>query len=286
MVKLLLTGFSLVLAIWAASSAANDRFSAVELQVESLRGSVHMILGAGGNIGVSAGQDGILIIDDQFAPLAGKIQNSLKSISSTPLKYLINSHHHGDHTGGNSHINHDNSVTILAHHNVRRRLKVAGKKGNHLPVMTYSEGVTFHFNQDTIEVMHLPAGHTDGDSVIMFKKANVLHTGDLFFNGRFPFIDLNSGGSVAGYLANVDTVLSMIDAQTIIIPGHGARATKQDLQDFREMIAVTSDIVRQAKANNSDLKALIEKGLGEQWQPWAWQFISEQRWITTLYTDL
>lgn len=275
--------FSLIMLVALHPVLASDRFANVKLESQLLRDNVHMITGAGGNIGVSAGRDGVLMIDDQFAPLAGKIKQKLAAIGNGQLKYIINTHHHGDHTGANGALNHDNSITIVAHHNVRSRLVSQDVQHNHLPVLTFDASVRYHFNDDIIDVIHMPSGHTDGDSVVYFKKANVLHAGDHFFNQRFPFIDLSSGGSVKGYLNNVNTLIDLIDDNTIIIPGHGILANKADMIGFRDMIRSTLVIVKDGKASGLSLDAVIEKGLGAEWKKWHWSFISEQRWIKTLY---
>lgn len=268
----------------SVKAVADDRFANVKINSQAVNGSTYMLTGAGGNIGVSAGEDGILIIDDQFAPLADKIAEALNDIAEQPTKYVINTHYHADHTGSNAYFNEVQGSTIFAHDNVRKRLK-ASEEHTHaaLPVVTYGQGLTFHFNGDTIKVIHLPAGHTDSDSVVYFEKANVLHAGDLFFQGRFPYIDLDGGGTVDGYIGNVATVLDMIDNDTKIIPGHGKLADKLAYQTTLEMMQQTADYVSARKAKGASLDLLIEEGLDERWKDWAWNFITEEKWITTLY---
>jgi glyoxylase-like metal-dependent hydrolase (beta-lactamase superfamily II) len=274
-----------IAALFSASSAiSQDRFADVEITSQHVSGSVHMLEGAGGNIGVSAGDDGILIIDDQFAPLAERIATAIGNIAKTPMKYVVNTHFHGDHTGSNAYFTEVQGSTIFAHDNVHKRL---AEKEPHthaeLPVVTYQEGITFHFNDDTIKVMHLPAGHTDSDSVVWFEKANVLHPGDLFFNGHFPFIDLNGGGTVAGYIKNVTKLVSLLKEDTKIIPGHGKLATTKDYQDALNMIVETASIVLTMKKSGMSEEQVITKGLGDKYQKWSWNFIPEERWIKTLY---
>ncbi|AWL10966.1 hypothetical protein HMF8227_00470 [Saliniradius amylolyticus] len=267
-----------------AVGATENPYDDVEIQRKHLSGSVHMLTGAGGNIGVSAGEDGVLIIDDQFAPLAEKIAASVAEIGNSEVRYIVNTHYHGDHTGSNAWFAEHHHATVFAHHNVRVRLSdKAETQPASLPVVTYDEGVKFHFNGDTIHVMHLPSGHTDGDSVIWFENANVLHPGDLFFEGRFPYIDLNGGGNVAGYIANVETLIDRVDADTQIIPGHGKLANKADYQRFLNMIKTTYAYVQSLKKQGLSLEQAIETGLQEQWQPWSWRFIDEKKWIETLY---
>ncbi|WP_133467923.1 MBL fold metallo-hydrolase [Paraglaciecola marina] len=271
----------------SSSVFAEDRWSKAKITSQNVSGSVHMLKGMGGNIGVSAGEDGILIIDDQFEPLAEKIATAIGDIAKSPMKYVINTHYHGDHTGSNAYFREVQDSTIFAHENVRKRL-AEKQDHNHaaLPVVTYQQGLTFHFNNETIKVMHLPAGHTDSDSVIWFENANVLHAGDLFFEGRFPYIDLDGGGTVKGYIENVTKLLNMLNDETQIIPGHGDLATKADYQMLLTMMLDTSEIVKSMKQKAISLEKAIEIGLGDKYKSWSWSFINEERWITTLYQGL
>ena len=265
-------------------ATADDRFANVEITDTPLNGAVPMLQGSGGNIGVSAGDDGILIIDDQYEPLAEKIAAALGKLGSDKPKYIINTHYHGDHTGSNAFFHEHKGSTIFAHENVRVRLANDDKVSEAaLPVVTYEDGIKLHFNGETLHVMHLPNGHTDGDSVVWFEEPDVLHTGDLFFNERFPFIDIKSGGSVDGYIASVKTLLGKIDDDTVIIPGHGPLATKADYQAFLEMIEATRDIVQKHKADGMSVDEIVAQGLGDKWSAWSWNFITEERWINTLY---
>ncbi|GAB2685985.1 MBL fold metallo-hydrolase [Aliiglaciecola aliphaticivorans] len=274
----LLTGF------FTTSGYAQNSPEDVTMKSENLGGSVYMLTGMGGNIGVSAGDDGLLIIDDQYEPMAEKISAALDSILKDKLRYVINTHYHGDHTGSNAYMKEVKDATIFAHDNVRiRLLDKEEHKHSELPVVTYSQGVTFHFNGDTLKVMHLSNAHTDGDSVVMFEKANILHTGDLFFNGLFPYIDIDSGGSVKGYIAGVEKLISMINDDTKIIPGHGPLGNKAQLQAFVDMIKQTSAQVKQLKINGLPVEDVIDAGLDEKWKDWSWAFINEEKWIRTLY---
>lgn len=267
-----------------SSVFSQDRWANVEITSQPVSESVHMLVGMGGNIGVSAGEDGILIIDDQFAPLADKIAAAIGDIAKTPMKYVVNTHYHGDHTGANAYFQEVQGSTVFAHDNVRKRLLIQhGPKHAALPVITYEEGLTFHFNNDTIKVMHLPTGHTDSDSVIWFEKANVLHPGDLFFEGRFPYIDLNGGGTVAGYIKNVTKIIGMLNEDTQIIPGHGKLSTKADYQKALDMIIETAAMVKMMKTKGISEEDAVKQGLGEKYQAWAWNFITEEKWIKTLY---
>ncbi len=274
--------------IYSAANPANaqDRFADVEVKATAIKGSVHMLTGAGGNIGVSAGEDGVLIIDDQFAPLAEKIAAQLGELGSDKPKYVINTHYHGDHTGSNAFFHSHKGATILAHENVRVRLANDEKiKPEALPTITYEDGIKIYFNGETLHVMHLAVGHTDGDSVVWFEQPNVMHTGDLFFNGRFPYIDQGAGGNVEGYMDSVKQLLAKIDDETIIIPGHGDISNKQEYSAFLAMISETFDYVKTLKQDGKTLDEIKAMGLDDKWADWSWNFINEEKWIATLYKD-
>ena len=280
-----------IASIFSTNTAfAQDRFAKVQITTQAIANNVYMLVGSGGNIGVSAGHDGILIIDDQYAPLAPKIQAALGELSSTqntdeivPVKYVINTHFHGDHVGGNAHFHDNNGATIFAHHNVRvRLLDNAALSQSSLPVVTYDNGISIHMNEDKLNVMHF-AGHTDGDSVVLFEEANVLHTGDLFFNGLFPYVDLDNGGNVQAYIDSVNALITQIDEQTKIIPGHGPLATKADYQAFVSMMEATYNAVKSQKAQGMTLAEVLKVGVAEEYASYDWRFITEPRWLTTLY---
>jgi len=280
----MLLAASLVSTTFIPAAFSQDRFEKVEIEATALKGSVHMLTGMGGNIGVSAGDDGILIIDDQFAPLAEKIAASLGELGSDKPKYVINTHYHGDHTGSNAFFHSHKGATILAHDNVRVRLANDEKVSpDALPAITYENGIKLHFNGETIHIMHLESGHTDGDSIVWFEQPDVMHTGDLFFNGLFPYIDLKSGGSVKGYIESVKQVMAKIDDDTVLIPGHGELSNKAEYTTFLAMIEETFAFVKAQKAKGMSLEAITETGLDSKWDKWAWSFISEEKWIATLY---
>jgi cyclase len=235
----------LALAIAGVPLIAQQDFSGVEIKAEPLAPGIAVLFGAGGNIGVSYGPDGTVLIDDQFAPLTPKIQAAVAALGATPVKYLINTHWHGDHSGGNENLGKAGAL-ILAHDNVRVRL-ASGRAGGErpiapapaiaLPVITYDRGLKLHLNGDEIRTVHSSGGHTDGDSIIIWKAANVIHMGDLFMNKvSLPFIDIKSGGNAIKFLASVENALSLTNPQTKIIPGHGAMATQADLIAWRDMI--------------------------------------------------
>ncbi len=266
-------------------SAQRD-FSDVEIRATPVAGRVFMLEGAGGNIGVSAGPDGVLIVDDQFAPLAEKIAAKVRELNPATPRFLLNTHWHGDHTGGNAYFG-EKGANIVAHANVRRRLAdKADSRPAELPVLTYDQGASVHFNGEEIRVIALGPGHTDGDSLVWFSGAKVLHMGDQFFAGKFPFIDLGSGGDVAGYLENVDRALALVPPDAKVIPGHGPLATVADLKAFREMLAETTGIVKQALADGQTLEQVKAAGLPEKWKAWGTGFINTGRWLEICYNSL
>ncbi len=267
--------------------------SKVEIKTTKVAGNVYMLEGAGGNIGVSAGADGVLIVDDQFAPLADKIRAALKPLSPGQLRFVLNTHFHFDHTHANPVFGRE--ALILAHANVRRRLsietRVLGetykplpKEG--LPVVTYDTTVSVHFNGEEIRVVHFPAGHTDGDSVVYFTGSNVIHMGDDFFAGRFPFVDLENGGSVEGLTRNVAEVMMKAPAGVKIIPGHGPVSTVDDLKAYHAMLVETMGIMRQRIAQGKTIEQVKAEGLPEKWASWGTGFIKTDRWLETVYNSL
>lgn len=253
--------------MFAAPVAAQmPDFSKVEIRAEELAPGVAVLFGAGGNIGVSHGSDGTVLIDDQFAPLTDKIAKAVASLGGTPVRYLLNTHWHFDHSGGNENLG-KAGATIFAHDNVRVRMAAgATLLGNvippapkvALPVVTYAHGLTFHLNGDEIHAVHTGGGHTDGDTVLHWAKANVLHTGDLFMSDApFPFIDTSSGGNAVRLVASLDKVLAMIDDRTKVIPGHGPVTNKAALQAWRDMIAASIETVRKARAGGTTIEAFV-----------------------------
>jgi glyoxylase-like metal-dependent hydrolase (beta-lactamase superfamily II) len=238
-------------------------FSKVEIKTHRIAGSVSMLEGAGGNIGVSVGPDGVFVIDDEFAPLHPKIKAALAALSKQPVRFVFNTHWHFDHTGDNEKMAGDGAI-IVAQDNVRHRLsieqmsslmgmKIPPAPAKALPIITFSEEVTFFLNGDEIHVIHAPRAHTDGDAIVFFKKANVVHMGDVLVNGGYPIMDFDSGGTVDGYLAAQERVLGMIDDATKIIPGHGALADKAALQAAHDMLKTVRDRVAKALASRKPI---------------------------------
>lgn len=298
-----LTAALAAISLCAAQSAAHggghghrepqNDLSKVEIKTTKVAGSVHMLEGAGGNIGVSAGPDGVLIVDDQFAPLADKIRAALKPLSPGPLRFVLNTHFHFDHTHANPVFGRE--ALIVAHANVRRRLStettVLGEKyqplpKEGLPVVTYDTTVSVHFNGEEVRLVYFPAGHTDGDSVVFFTGSNVIHMGDDFFAGRFPFVDLDNGGSVEGLARNVAEVIAKAPAGVKIIPGHGPLSTVEDLRAYHSMLVETTEVVRTRLRAGRTLEQAKAEGLPDKWKTWGAGFINTQDWIGIVYRSL
>lgn len=280
------------LAATTTPAVAQRDFSTVEIKTQKVAGNIYMLEGAGGNIGVSAGEDGILIVDDQFKPLADKIRAALKGINPGKLRYVLNTHFHGDHVGSNEIFGAE--ATIIAHDNVRKRISTRQESSRGVvealakegwPVITFDASVSVHFNGEEIRVIHVPNGHTDGDSIIHFTGANVVHMGDQMFAGHFPFIDLEGGGTLRGYTKNIADIIAQLPADVKIIPGHGPLSTLDDLKAMHKMLVGTADIVQKKIKEGKSLESIISEGLPE-YESWNWQFISTKTWIETLHKEL
>ncbi|OJT17057.1 hypothetical protein BO221_47465 [Archangium sp. Cb G35] len=293
----------LIAALWVVPGVASAQFDEATLAKTPVKsspvaGNVHIFEGAGGNIGVSAGPDGILIVDDQFAPLVPKIRAALgkltKGKDKTP-EYVLNTHWHFDHTGGNAIFGREG--TIVAHKHVRTRLmnglesaamgiKIPPAPKEALPVITYDQGISIFFNGEEIQVTHLPSGHTDGDSMVYFTQSNVLHLGDQFTGDKYPFIDLESGGSLEGYLRNVERVLQTLPAGVKIIPGHGAVSGRQELETFAQMLRDTVELVKGKQAAGKTLEQVKAEGMPEKYKSWGDGFLKPEQWLTVAYQSL
>lgn len=277
--------FPILTAFLGMAAHAQQDFSKVEIKATHIAKNVYMLEGSGGNIGVSVGPDGILIVDDQFAPLAEKIEAALKQLNPGKLKFVLNTHYHGDHTGGNAHFGRD--AHIIAQTNVRKRLRRGPSESQPgLPIITFDDSLAVHFNGDEIKVLHVPPGHTDSDSIIHFTSANVVHMGDSFFSGRFPNIDLAGGGDVRGFIRNVEEAMKKIPADAKIIPGHGPLSTLKEMKEFHEMLVETSGSVEKAIAAGKTLDQIKADGLPEKWKNWAAPTLSTSRWLEILYAGL
>jgi len=285
----------------AAQAQQATDFSKVQIRVTKVSGNIYMLEGEGGNIAASVGEDGIVIVDDQFAPLAEKIQAALKDLKITdkPVRFVINTHYHGDHTGGNAPFANTGS-TVIAQDNVRKRLESGGTGGNGgsikmeippapkaaLPVITFEHDVTVHLNGEDIRALHFPAGHTDGDAVIFFPKNNVVHMGDDFVRYGFPFIDVASGGSVQGMIAAMEKASAMLPADVKVIPGHGALSNLDDVREFVKMLKETSAAVQRALDEHKTLEQMKQEKILEPWKKWSGEFIDSDKFIETLYNSL
>ena len=266
---------------------------AVPMVTVPVAGPIYMLEGAGGNVGVSAGPDGVLLVDDQFLQQVPGILEEVRALGKGDPELVINTHWHGDHTGGNPALGRE--AHIIAHENVRKRLStrqdVRGRvieplPPHGLPVVTFAESVSLHFNGEEIRVVHMPTGHTDGDSVVFFTGSNVVHMGDHFFAGRFPFVDVGSGGDPQQYTRNVAAVLEQIDEKTRVIPGHGALSDRAGLEAFHRMLVETTEVVRTAKQAGRTLAQVKKAGLPAAYKSWGGGFITTEAWIETLYRSL
>jgi glyoxylase-like metal-dependent hydrolase (beta-lactamase superfamily II) len=280
----------------AAPAVAQQDFSKVQIKVERIAPGVAVLFGAGGNIGLSYGEDGNAIVDDQFAPLTDKILAAVRSVDPDPVRFVLNTHWHFDHTGGNENLGKRGAV-ILAHDNVRARMsteqfltalnqKVPPSPKDALPVVTFADGVTLHLNGDTLHVVHVANAHTDGDSFVHWQKANVLHMGDTFFHQQsFPFIDLSSGGSIDGLVRAVDTALAITNANSRIIPGHGPVASRAELAAYRAMlIDVRGKVAAGIRARRSLAQVQATKPAARYGMPSG--FITPDRFVEAVYNSL
>lgn len=296
-IKALLLGSTLTLGLYATASMAQGRFDDVEIKTEQLRDNVYVLFGAGGNIGVSAGADGVFVIDDQFAELSERIVAAIREFSDEPIRFLVNTHWHGDHSGGNENFATDHDTLIFAHDNVRVRLEQGLDRGDGrvtppapeaaLPVVTFSETNTFHLNGEAVRAIHIEHAHTDGDAIVHFTGSNVIHMGDTFFNGFYPFIDIQSGGNVSGVIKAADTALALAGSETKIIPGHGPVSNIDDLRAYRDMLVDVRDkvagMVKQGKSLDDIKAAGVSAAYDEKW---GGGFINPERFVTAIYESL
>ena len=290
--------FCLVALLTAAAFAQDNDFSKVQIKVTKVAGNVYMLQGAGGNIAASVGDDGMVVVDDQYAPLADKIQAALKGITDKPIRFVINTHYHEDHTGGNEFF--QQKAPIIAHDNVRKRLEDGGTAGNNasvkfeakpqpksaLPIITFDHDVTVHLNGEDIRALHVPSGHTDGDSVIFFPKSNVVHMGDDFVTYGFPFIDLGGGGSVEGMIAGLESIIPKLPPDVKVIPGHGPVSNLDDVRAYLKMLKDTSAAVQAGIKRGKTMDQLKQEKVLEPWKKYSGDFISSDAFIETLYNDL
>lgn len=278
-------------AVLARSAGANDRFAGVKIESVPVSAKVHMLTGRGGNIAVlSGGPDGVLLVDDQFAPLSDKIRAAVSALDDGAIRFVLNTHHHGDHTGGNESFGGSGSV-IVAHAGVRLRLaaELGEKAQSHpsLPIVTFENSLTVHLNGVDVRVVHMPKGHTDGDAVVWFDGENAVHLGDLYFNGKYPYIDVDSGGSVAGLISAIESVLAEVHDTTAIIPGHGSLSNKSELATYLALIKTVRDRVQAQIDSGANVDATIAaKPTAEFDAEWDGGFIATERFIRIVYRSL
>jgi cyclase len=277
--QMVLAGILAVGGLVAFAAAQQQDFSTVQIKTEKIGDNLFVLFGEGGNIGLSAGPDGAFLIDDQYAPLTAKILAAVKAVSPQPVRYVINTHWHSDHSGGNENLGTAGAL-IVAHDNVRRRMsteqfvaffnsKEPPSPKAALPVITFPDQITLHLNGDEVQAVHVPPAHTDGDAIVHFRKGNVVHMGDLYFTGMYPFVDLSSGGSVEGMIEAADRALKIVDARTRIIPGHGPMGDQADLRTYRAMLVTVRDRIRPMVKSGRTLAevraAAPTKDLDDKW---------------------
>ena len=285
---------AILLAAITSTAAAQEPEPTV--RTEAVAPGVYVLYGSGGNIGASVGPDGVFLIDDQYAVMTARITEALAKIAPEPPRFVLNTHWHGDHTGGNENLAGKGSL-IVAHDNVRARMSTEqfskffdrstpASPAGALPAVTFNDSLSFHLNGEDIRGYHAPQAHTDGDVFIHFRKANVIHTGDIVFAGMYPFVDLDSGGSIAGVVAAVDRMLEIADAKTRIVPGHGEVTDRAGLEAYRSMLVTTSGRMRELVESGKTVEqVLAEKPFATLDESLAWSFITAERYVRILYRD-
>jgi cyclase len=287
----------LLLGVMPTALLGQVNFDTITVRSQALRGGVYMLTGAGGNIGVSSGGDGTFLVDDQFAPLTAKITAAVAAISAQPIKFVVNTHWHGDHTGGNENVGKAGAL-IVAHQNVRRRMsteqfnamfnsRTPPSAPGALPVVTFTDTVTFHLNGDDVVVFHVAPAHTDGDALVYFTKADVIHMGDTYFATGYPYIDVSSGGDVNGVIGAADRALALCGPQTIVIPGHGPVSNCAGLREYRNMLVVARDRVRADMGKGRTLDQLKAAGITPELDAkWGNGFIRAPMFVELIYRSL
>ena len=277
--------------------AAQQDFSQVKVIVVPIVPGVYMLQGSGGNIGLSVGKDNAFVIDDEYAPLTDRIKAAIATVTPNPVRFVVNTHWHGDHTGGNENMAAGGAI-LVAQENVRRRMSTEqfnalfnvttpASPAMALPVITFAEGISFFVNGDSVQVTHVKNAHTDGDVLVMFRGANVIHMGDTYFNGIYPYIDVSSGGSLAGMIAAADRGLAMTNASTRFIPGHGPLGDRASLVAYRAMLATVRDRVGALVAKKRTLaQVLAAKPLADYDDAWGKGFMKPEQFLTIVYTSL
>lgn len=289
--KAIPVSFALLWLLFSQSVFAQDD---AKIEPIKITDQIYMLTGKGGNLGVFIGQDGSFLIDDKFAPLTEKVIAAIESVGGNLPKFLINTHYHGDHTGGNENFGKQGTL-IFSHDNVRDRLangsfirefnmKAPATSADGLPVVTFSEDISFHLNGDKVHAIHVPHSHTDGDAIIHFSSANVIHAGDIIFSGFYPFIDVSHGGSIKGMIEGVKLILSLSDEQTKIIPGHGPLTNKAELTNYLTMLETAYDRLRKLKADGKTAQeAIATDPLADLEEEWGDGIFTGEKWIAIIY---
>ena len=288
----------LVLALAGAPAvSAQQDFSQVKVTVVPVVPGIYMLQGAGGNIGLSVGKDNAFVIDDEYAPLTDRIKAAIATVTPNPVRFLVNTHWHGDHTGGNENMANGGAI-LVAQENVRRRMsteqfnelfksRTPASPAAALPVITFADEIRFYVNGDSVQVWHVKNAHTDGDAIVMFLGANVIHMGDTYFNGIYPFIDVSSGGSLAGIISAVDHALAMTNDGTKIIPGHGPLGDRASLMAYRKVMADVRDRVGRLIAKKRTLAQIIAaKPLANYDETWGKGFMKPDQFLTLVHASL
>jgi glyoxylase-like metal-dependent hydrolase (beta-lactamase superfamily II) len=278
----------------AATPAVAQNFDTVQVRRTPVAGAVHMLVGSGGNIGLMVGSDAVFVVDDQFAPLTPKILAAIKEVTDQPVRFVVNTHWHFDHTGGNENMGQAGAL-IFAQENVRKRmstdqfieamnLKQPAAPRGALPVVTFTEGISFHMNGDSIVVFHVPPAHTDGDALVMFTKANVLHTGDVFVSDRYPFVDRSSGGTIDGIISGAERIMAATNAQTKIIPGHGPLSDRARVKAYHDMLVVMRDRMKKEIASKRTIEQVLASKITSEYD--ATVSLNRERFLRILFQEL
>lgn len=288
---------ALILALLPFGLSAQQNFDTITVKATALRGGVYMLTGAGGNMGLSVGDDAAFLVDDQFAPLTPKILAAIASVTSKPVRFVVNTHWHFDHTGGNENMGRAGAL-IVAHNNVRKRMsteqfiqqmqrRVPPSPPAALPVVTFTDSVSFHINGDQLVAFHVPPAHTDGDVIVHFTNADVIHMGDLFMTISYPFIDLSSGGHVRGFVDAADRALAVCTPQTIVIPGHGPITNCAGLKEWRDVIATVQNRVRAELQRGRTLEQIKQANLTADFDAkWGKGFVTPALLVEAVYRSL
>ncbi len=291
----IMSGLMLTMAL--SNLQAGNHDGGPKVSVTELAPGIHVMMGMGGNIGVSSGEDGLFIIDDDMPPMAQKVEAAVRTISDEPVKMVFNTHWHFDHTGANEHFGKQGAL-IVAHDNVRERMsteqfsrftnsEVPASPDDALPVVTFDKTISFHLNDQTIKAVHIPLGHTDGDAILIFEEANIVHMGDLFFNEMYPVIDISAGGSVWGMIDAINTALPYLNEETVIIPGHGAVAGVEELKGFQTMLKTVANRVQLLidDGKTADEVVALQPTINFD-DAWAWQFMPPERFTRLIYDSI